>query len=403
MLSAFLLIPFLWGLTSFIIGLFKSKLNWFNTRLAWNIFWYHLLFWIIYYGYTLANRSDSRKYYERSSEIYSNWSSAYRTGTGFIDFVAYPFIQLGFSYEMMMVLFAWFGYLGFLYFYIYFKENSQFKHQLGKYDLIKILLFLPNMHFWTASLGKGSLIFMGMGMAIYGLSKLQKRKIALIAGLLIVYHVRPHVFLFMVLGIVVGLFTGRQKVPAWQKYLVVVGGAVTMFFLYSKILAFAGLDSEDVVGSFDKFADKRAAELSKAGSGVDVSNYPLILKLFTFWFRPLFVDAPGALGIFVSFENLVYVIITAKLFNKDFLPFIFKGPALMKTSLVIFIVASIALSTTMSNLGIIIRQKSQVMYFFFFVVLAFLDWQKQQQFIQRKLRKEKADRMMALRLREQNN
>lgn len=403
MLSAFLLIPFLWGLTSFIIGLFKSKLNWFNTRLAWNIFWYHLLFWIIYYGYTLANRSDSRKYYERSSEIYSNWSSAYRTGTGFIDFVAYPFIQLGFSYEMMMVLFAWFGYLGFLYFYIYFKENSQFKHQLGKYDLIKILLFLPNMHFWTASLGKGSLIFMGMGMAIYGLSKLQKRKIALIAGLLIVYHVRPHVFLFMVLGIVVGLFTGRQKVPAWQKYLVVVGGAVTMFFLYSKILAFAGLDSEDVVGSFDKFADKRAAELSKAGSGVDVSNYPLILKLFTFWFRPLFVDAPGALGIFVSFENLVYVIITAKLFNKDFLPFIFKGPALMKTSLVIFIVASIALSTTMSNLGIIIRQKSQVMYFFFFVVLAFLDWQKQQQFIQRKLRKEKADRMIALRLREQNN
>lgn len=389
----------LWGITHPLLNFFKVRNSSFDKKLGLSLFWYHFLFGLIYFLYTLSNRSDSRQYFRRTSDsdIYKNWFSAYNTGTPFIDFISYPFVQLGFNYEMMMVLFTWFGYIGFLYFYIYFRENCQFKHKFGKYDLITVLLFLPNMHFWTASLGKGSMIFMGMGMAIYGLSKLQKRKIALIIGLLIVYHVRPHVFLFMILGMIIGLFTGRQKVPAWQKYLVVVGGAVAMFFLYDKILAFAGLDSEDVVASFDQFANTRSKELSKAGSGVDISNYPLIFKLFTFWFRPLFVDAPSALGIFVSFENLICVIITAKLFNKNFLPFIFKGPALMKTSLVIFIVASIALSTTMSNLGIIIRQKSQVMYFFFFVVLAFLDWQKQQQFIQRKIRKEKADKVFALR------
>jgi uncharacterized protein YggT (Ycf19 family) len=30
----------------------------------------------------------------------------------------------------------------------------------------------------------------------------------------------------------------------------------------------------------------------------------------------------------------------------------------------------------MSNLGIIIRQKSQIMYFMLFVIVAFMDWQK---------------------------
>ncbi|SDA96798.1 hypothetical protein SAMN03080617_04289 [Algoriphagus alkaliphilus] len=30
----------------------------------------------------------------------------------------------------------------------------------------------------------------------------------------------------------------------------------------------------------------------------------------------------------------------------------------------------------MSNVGIIIRQKSQIMYFMLFVIVAFMDWQK---------------------------
>ncbi len=38
---------------------------------------------------------------------------AYGTGTTFIDFVAWPFVNyLGFTYEMMMMLFAWMGYWG---------------------------------------------------------------------------------------------------------------------------------------------------------------------------------------------------------------------------------------------------------------------------------------------------
>ncbi len=377
MFGAIIIIIFLYGITQPILSSLKEKNNSVNINLLNNLFWYHYVFWLIYYLYALFNPSDSKGYFQRSSTKYNDWFGIYETGTKFIDFVAYPLTsKLGFTYEMMMALFAWFGYLGFIYFYLFFKENLKFSHNFQGYNLITLLLFLPNMHFWTASLGKGSLIFLGIGMSAYGLSRIASRKIALILGLAIVYHVRPHLFLFIGLGIIFGLFSGRAKIPAYQKVLVFAGAFAAIFMLYNQILAFAMLDSDNVVESFESFSTQRGSELAKSGSGVNTASMPLPLKLLTFWFRPLFVDAPGALGLFVSVENLFYVILALKLFSKSFIKFIINGSTLIKASLVIFITSSIALSMVMGNLGIIIRQKSMVMYFFFFIILAFMDHKK---------------------------
>lgn len=350
---------------------------WFSVKLMQNLYWFHMFFALVYYIFALVNRSDSWSYYARSIS-YSYWFEMYQAGTKFIDFVAYPFTNyLFFTYEMTMVLFAWFGYWGFVYFYCFFKENINFKHKLFGFDIITIFIFLPNMHYWTSSLGKGSIIFWGIGMAMYGLSRLNKRKLLLILGLVIVYHIRPHVFLFMAVAIIAGLFTGRQKVPAYQKFLVIAGSTGALILMYDQIIAFAGLDSENLVESFDQFSSHRSHELSKsAGSGMDISSYPLILKLFTFWFRPLFVDSPNPIGFIVSCENLLYLFLAGKLFQKGAMKFLFKGPALVKTSAIIFLATTFALSGTLSNLGLIIRQKSMIMYFFLFVILAFLDYNK---------------------------
>jgi hypothetical protein len=221
-------------------------------------------------------------------------------------------------------------------------------------------------------------------MVMYGLSQLKTRKLHLIIGLLIIYHVRPHVFLFMAVGIVIGMFTGRQKVPVWQKMLVLGASVGAMVLLYDKIMAFSKIDGDNVLQSFNQFSAGRAYELSKAGSGIDISNYPLPLKLFTFWFRPLFVDSPGGMGLLVSFENLLYLYLTIKLFQKGFIKFLRKGSALVKTSAVAFLATSFALANTMSNMGIIIRQKSMIMYFLLFVIVMFLDYKKDLQMMKRK-------------------
>jgi hypothetical protein len=397
MIGALLLLFILYFINQAILKSYQKKFSFFSVSLMNKLYWYHMLFWGVYYTYSVFNRSDSKVYFERAESYDGPWFDILISGTTFINFVATPFAnKLGFNYEMMMLLFAWFGYIGFLHFYIFFKENVRLDVKVWGYDLLLILLFLPNMHFWTSSLGKGSLIFLGLGLFAYAMRFPQKRLFALLLGSFFVYMIRPHMFMFLAVGAVIGYFTGREKVPFYQKIIVYAAFAGGLFLLSDQILGTANINEEDVVGSFQDFSQVQAGRLSRSsGSGVDISNYSLPLKLFTFWYRPLLVDAPGALGIFVSFENLLYLILSWKLVDKDFIPFLKKSSSLVKMSLVIFISSSIALSFVMSNLGIAMRQKSMVMYFLFFVIISFLEYKKQKKINIHLLKKKMMEEQLA--------
>lgn len=351
------------------------------------LFLYHIFFQIVYYTYAYFNPSDSKQYFERPTDPLKSWGEFFGTSTTFIDFLSWPFINIfHFNYEMMMALFGWMGYLGFLYAYLFFRENIALKIKVFKnIDFLTLILFLPNMHFWTASLGKGAPIFLGLMMFAYAIKKPRKRLLTLVLGSLLIYFIRPHVFLFVALGTVLGYFTGREKIAFWKKALVVglmLGGLI---LAQDQILGMAGLNnSDDLVEDFEQFSEVRAEELSKSGSGVDMTSYPLPLKLFTFWFRPLFFDAPGALGIIVSVENLIYLLLFFNIFKKGFFKFLLKSPVSVKMSAVVFVTSSFAMVFIMSNMGIMMRQKSMVMYFLFFVIYYFLAQKKYSKIMHRR-------------------
>ena len=356
----------------------SSKFAFFDKKLMNRLYWYHLLFFAIYYAYSIFNRSDSIVYFKNASVLREDLMTVFLTGTKFIVFVASPLVQLGLSYISIMLLFAWTGYVGFVFAYLFFRENITVKVTVfKKYDLLTLLLFLPNMHFWTVSLGKGSLIFMGLMLFIYALRFPQKKIIPLIIGSFFVYMIRPHVMLFLLVGVMVGILTGRSKIGFGVKMIVLVASLGFLFVAQNSILKVANLEgSENVIEDFDQFASNQSAKLLTADSGVDMSNYPIPFKFFTFWFRPLFVDSPGALGLFSSIENLIYLLLFAKICNKRFLKFIVRAPYLVKASLIIFVLTSFALTFVMSNLVIMMRHKSMVMYFGFFVIYYFLASEK---------------------------
>jgi hypothetical protein len=273
-----------------------------------------------------------------------------------------------------MLLFSWFGYIGFVYAYIFFRENIPMKVKVFKrYDLLTLLLFLPNMHFWTASLGKGALIFSGLMLFAVAIKKPRQRIFILLLGGYFVYMIRPPVMLFVLVGVMIGLLTGSEKLGIGTRIILVLA---SVFFLYSvsdTILGVANLqNSENVVDDFQVYSKEQSDRLETSSSGVAMQTYSLPYKLFTFWFRPLFVDSPSALGIFSSAENLLYLLLFFKIFNRRFLVFIRKAPYMVKMSAITFLVASYAMTFVMSNLGIIMRQKTMVMYFGFFVVYYFM-------------------------------
>jgi hypothetical protein len=364
-------------------ALFKSlsnKFSFFDKKLMNKLFLYHLLFFIIYFTYATFNASDSKVYYHDALYYEGDLMNLFTTGTKFILFVTTFLVRIGFSYLSLMFFFSWFGYVGFVFAYLFFRENITINVTVfKKYDLLNLLLFLPNMHFWTASLGKGSLIFMGLMIFIYALRFPQKRIVALLIGGFFVYMIRPHVMLFVLVGIMVGILTGRSRIGVGVKFLVLLVSVGFLYLAQNSILGVANLEgSENVFADFDQFASDQSRRLLSTDSGVDMSNYPLPFKFFTFWFRPLFVDSPGLLGIFSSAENLIYLLLFAKIANRRFLRFIIKAPYLVKTSLIIFVLTSFALTFVMANLGIIMRQKSMVMYFGFFVIYYFLANEKYQ-------------------------
>jgi hypothetical protein len=116
--------------------------------------------------------------------------------------------------------------------------------------------------------------------------------------------------------------------------------------------------------------------LSKATSGIDIANYSIPEKLFAFWFRPLFFDAPGVLGFMVSFENLLYLLFFIYTLRWSYIRYLWSADAIVKTSLFTFLGVSFALAQISANLGLAMRQKSQVMILIFFVILMFMDDQR---------------------------
>jgi hypothetical protein len=355
-----------------------------NNKIAKQLFWYHLLLSAIYFIYVTFNPSDSKAYYATSLAA-PTWLELYGTSTTFIKFLAYPFIHyFSFTYEATMALFSFIGYCGFLFFFLSFKQVLQFRPSLWGYDLIKLVLFLPNLHFWSSSLGKGSVIFLAISLFFWSMVNPRNRWLLLILSSVIIYHVRPHIMLMMLVCYGVGFIFSTKGLPFAWRIIFLGGAAIAFFFIYKDVLTLVGID-EDQFLTQGLDLSHRANELGKATSGININQYSLPLQVFTFLYRPLFFDAPGALGLFVSVENVFYLLLTTYiLFQLKSWTYVFNGDYLVKGSLLSFITVSVALAQVSGNLGLAIRQKSQIMVLFLFVVLSFLNDENRKEAMRRK-------------------
>ncbi|MFC2186607.1 hypothetical protein [Peijinzhouia sedimentorum] len=374
----FIFIPLLFLLGFAVNRQIKARYPYASIKTLDLLFAFHMAMAIVYYIYANFNSSDSKYYHYKVVNNFrgENWFDYFEQGTAFIEFVGWPFIKVfGVGYEGVMMFFALLGYGGMAFFYLLFVENIRFKHSVFGQLLFPLILFLPNMHFWSGSFGKGAIIFLGIGAFFFSLSRISSRWIFAVLGLALVYFVRPHIAFIFVAAAGLALMMGSKGIKPAQKAVAFLALTVVFALIYDKVFAYVGIE-EDNFESVDAFAGKYIFELSKAGSSVDISNYNLIQKMTTFIYRPLFFDANGALGLFVSFENLLYVILTFQIFRGGFFTFIWKSDLLTKTSLIAFLASSAALSQITANLGIAIRMKAMIMFLLLFVVLKYMDYKK---------------------------
>ena len=329
------------------------------------LFGVHLFFTLVYLLYAYATRSDSGEYYRITVQT-KTWGELFQTGTFFIRFLCYPLSNiLGLSYNSVMFIFAFLGFEGILLFYLAARENiNKIAIVFGGMTLLEILFLLPNCHFWSASLGKGSVMIFAIGLTFYGLSRFNSRLPYLMIGAFLVYMVRSHMLFAIVVGLALGLFFSQSGIKWYVRYTLLSISFLAVFILSDNVLENTGTESLNIFDS--KKIETRAKELGKGNSGFDIANYNQGFKLFTFLFRPLLIDAPGIMGIISSFEN-IFLLFLAFRFLIHFIPFWTRSTGLHKSAFFIFLLAAITLAQISGNLGIAIRQKSQIFPLLFLI------------------------------------
>ena len=362
-------------INTYLVKALNNKYDIRPESYLWILFGVHLILTVSYILYAFATRSDSFGYYDRASRA-ENWLGLLVYGTSFIDFLAWPLVKLfSLSYVAVMILFSYLGYIAIVLFYLALNENVKLKPVWNNLSAKELVFLLPNLHFWSASLGKGSVILLGLGFFIFGLSRFNRgaRGFFIFLGALLTMMIRPHIFLTLVTSVMIGILITRSGIKPYIKWLIFSIALILFFYLSQDVMKFTNTDSLDVLSS--NSINHRAEELSKSNSGVDITNYNLVMKMFTFWFRPLFVDASGALGLIVSIENVLYLfffLVTIKSAVQNWLHW----NGWFRISIFVFLLGSFILAQVTGNLGIAMRQKAQFMPFFFIIYCKALTYQQ---------------------------
>jgi len=241
---------------------------------------------------------------------------------------------------------------------------------------LALVLFAPSIAFWPSSVGKESLMQLGIGVVAFGTSLVLRRR--LISGLLVaapggwlLWVVRPHLLALVTLAAGVAYLTGRleRSGKASNSFLSRPGGAVIiaalMVFTVNQGAEFLGIDSLSLA-SIQQELDDQTARSAQGGSEFDNggnSLNPIYLPrgAVTVLLRPFPWETDSALQLVSSLESaLLGVLIVVRLRSVR----LSISQARRTPFLIYAWTLTIAYSMTFSsfaNFGLLVRQRSLVL------------------------------------------
>jgi hypothetical protein len=287
-------------------------------------------------------------------------------GTGFIVWITGFFLKLGAGYSLIFGLFSLMGFIGIM---LNMATVKYFLGSVRKKSWVVLLFFLsPNLHYWTVALGKDAFIYLFISLFLYCHLTQSYLKWKIFA-ILIVFAIRPHVALIIMLGAIFANFTRGEIRPLKILSMSMWFFVLIMFALFS--LEYLGLNNL----SYDSYLDKvesRQGINNHGGGGIDTASYSSATKSMSYMFRPaLVIDDTNNVNIFMAqVENAMLLWLFGWMLVKSTV----NWAVVIKIdgyifSLTVIIVGLLVLSSTLSNLGIAMRQKVML---YPFVLVAWL-------------------------------
>lgn len=316
------------------------------------LFFWHTLFCVLYFYYSLAFGGDSIVYYQRaiSDELID-----INFGTSFVVILTRFFTSIGFSYLDLFLINNFIGYIGLLSFSSAIKYATDYKDKVTK-TLGWVLILLPSVSFWTVALGKDSIAFMAVGLALWSSLDFKRRKFLLLFSIFSMFLVRPHMGAIMAISFVFALIFDK-KTSLYVKFFLGLISVVSTALIIPIMLNYIGLGDAEELSDVDQYVDKRQNSNLSGGSSVDISSMSLPMQMFTYLFRPLPFEAHSMFALLASLDNIILLLIFllgAKALIRKSQPSIDSSRIFLWSY---FYISLIILATTTANLGIAMRQK----------------------------------------------
>lgn len=349
----------------------KSNFRIFSAKdhiLLDQLFFYHMIMSFIFYIYIQRFGGDSQGYWRLAGELdlNDNWQTIITgkaSASHYMFLINYiPANLLNLDFFSGCILYGLLGYWGIIFLLATLKELFPLLHDLKKIKLLNFsifpsILFLPNFHFWSAGIGKDTLLFFCACAFFYALLNIRKRWYILLVVILISYPIRPHILLFLLTGYGISYLL-RSNLFLFQKVIIMGLALIAFIPLLSSVLEFAQIE-EASLDSYADFSSNKAGALSRgAGSGVDISALPYPLQVLTFLYRPLFFDANNFLALLASFENVVWLVLSINFFRNQPLKVLKQSNLIVMSTFLYWLVGALAFAPVLGNLGIIIRERN---------------------------------------------
>lgn len=345
------LLVFLFG-----FGISVSIRKQFNatTRRALALYFWHSLLSIVYLVYVTNFGGDALGYYIASFLP----DLEFDFGTHGIWLFTSWFSQgLGLSLVGVFLVFQIFGFIGLLAFDAALREVTKDKSKQIR-QLATLIVFLPSVSFWSSAIGKDSLSFMAMGLALWAALRLNRRVLLMVIAILVMLFVRPHIAGMMVIGLAAS-FVFQRKASALQRITLGTAALAATAVLVPLGLNYAGVGENANSDEVMDYIEGRQGQNLQGGSSVDIANMNFPMKLFTYLFRPLPFEANSIFALLASIDNIILLflfIMGIRAALKKKLPTTFATHNRMFLW-IYCLLAWIILAMTTANLGIAMRQK----------------------------------------------
>ena len=345
-------------------------------------------YWVGFEAY--GGGIDASRYHRYASEaagkVWSGEENVFTilprsTGTAFIEHLtAFIYTLTGSSQLAGFITFSFLAYLGTL---LMVKAAVIAVPNLAARRYVWLCVFSPSIVYWPSSIGKEATIFLGLGVATYGIATMFAygrwiRPILLIAaGLGFTSLIRPHIAGIWVAAAVPGLvlaLVGRSRAnPArGQRRLGRLGALPVLLLAVVGVSVLAGTtvrylapDSDEVSStSVTQILEETTRRTSEAGSNFtppsvqSPTDWPLaVVRTLT---RPLPIEARGLAQLVSATEMMallgLYAISWRRLVN---LPRLIVTNPFVTFAVTAIILVGLAYSS-FANLGVLTRQKSLI-------------------------------------------